>query len=635
MDPPNANRSSAASARRKSGFSGLHVLTQEWILAAVSMAAVALVLPLSRATHKWNMAVLALSAAAYYAATGLRALRVGSASPALSEAFNLARSGDLAEAEERLASLDSDRSSTTRLLVDLARAEIAIRRGDLDDARSLLDRVIEITGDGRVVGPRAASAAEAHGLRAWARAATGDLEGAMADAAIARSGAEAVLPAHAHAALAEAFVLQRRGDRAALAAQLQRERRLLLHGLDVRERALVRAMGRMLATPSTSVYRTPAGVEKGAIGGAEPPIAVWIGRVAPDLVAFAPRTPATSAPRATKEPSPSPAASKQASADRGRASREDSMVAIGQRLWPGLLLLVWGAVAHVPSGPIPINPWIGLAAVTVPALLYAWGDLKNKHGRSEMAELQALSVKVARGEHVDAELAAIAGGEEDVPAAFAELLRASVADSRARLHEALEHAEAARKKLRSESAEAAAGPYLLPAIGASRAYSLAALRRAEEAEIELAKLPADYMHLERSRFVVRLIASVAKGDIEAAGRLVEASPLDLSIGPRDELIRDLVRAATHPGGAGVAELSRLREELRDDDEQRLWIERVAPALLAHFERATMEHAALVPENQSAEDDRDDELERALSLAELEMIAEQEASAVAPKGRVRS
>ena len=317
---------SAAAEPQRSGFSPLHRRYEQMILAgaSVGLSSVAFAI-FAPGPGKWTALVLAIATAAYFVATGLRGLRTSRASPVLSASLNLVQSGKLAEAEALLATLDGDPAVETSLAAGLQRAAIAMRRGDLSGAQRLLDAVLERTGDVRAPGRFAAIAAQAHGQRAWARAASGEIEAARSDVDAVREAAERVPTAVAHAALVEAFLAQRRGDRPALAALLRRERRLLMYGLDVRERALVRAMQRFLETPATSIYRTPAGVTKASLGDVEPPIAEWIGRVAPDLVPFAPRPPAVSmepvTPEAPAEVSPAMLARVRA---RSQAASEDS-----------------------------------------------------------------------------------------------------------------------------------------------------------------------------------------------------------------------------------------------------------------------------------------------------------------------
>lgn len=625
MASPTGRAGSPAAEPQQSGFSALRRRHERVILTGISVGLSGLVFAIfARGAGKWTALVLALSAAAYFVATGLRGLRRSSASPVLSASLNLVQSGKLAAAEALLATLKDDAAAQTAVAVGMQRAAIAMKRGDLAAAKDLLDRVLARTGSGREPGPLAAIAAQALGLRAWARAASGDVVGAVADVEAVRAAAEPAPTATAHASLAEAFLAQRRADRAALAAHLRHDRRLLMYGLDVRERALVRAMQRLLGTPATSIYRTPASVEKTIAGEAEPPIAEWIARVAPDLVAFAPRPPAAppgAPPDAPIEPSAAMLARVRA---RSQAASSDSG-ALAFAVWGGLatLFAVVYKLAPVPPGPVPIHPWIALAAMVVPALLYGASEAFERQRRMQVSQLQSLAARAAFGEDIDADLGALADTEQETIAAQVELLRASIADRRALLGEALAHADAARERLLSDASRASAAPFLAPAAGASRAYSLAALRRVDEAAAEVAQLPADYVYLDRTRFVVRLVSLVATGDIEAAGRLVDATPQEISLGPRDELVRDLVRAATSPGGAGVAELARLREELRDDAEQRLWIERVAPSLLSRFEHATAMETA---QSEASQDDLAD-IE---SLAELEALLAESASLAAAR-----
>lgn len=144
-----------------------------------------------------------------------------------------------------------------------------------------------------------------------------------------------------------------------------------------------------------------------------------------------------------------------------------------------------------------------------------------------------------------------------------------------------------------------------------RAAALAVLGRAEEAAAEIADLPETYPFLARARFRTRLLALARRGNFEEAAKLAETAPPDLPIGPRDELLRDVVRAAVSPGAAGSAEIERLRDDLRESPESRAWLEGVAPGLLARFEQATTADAH--------ESDRD-------AASEAEAHAEAEAEA---------
>src|SRR5262249_17069222 len=85
----------------------------------------------------------------------------------------------------------------------------------------------------------------------------------------------------------EAVLLSRADDRDALAHLLSRDRMLLLEFTAPRERALVRALQRMLRARPTSAYREPAKREEMDANG-EPALASWIATVAPQAAAFGP-----------------------------------------------------------------------------------------------------------------------------------------------------------------------------------------------------------------------------------------------------------------------------------------------------------------------------------------------------------
>jgi len=627
---------------KKSGFSATRRLHERQILTGVSVGLSAILFAIfASGPGKWNALVLALSVGAYFVIAGVRGVREGSALPLLSASLNLVRAGKLVEAEALLASLSSAPRSRSgaagvwrswasfavtpwvSLGVDLQRAQIAMRRGDPTIACDHLDALIS-RADLRKRAATDGLVAEAHGLRAWALALRGDAR-VQADIDAVRGAEIPFTTALAHASLAEALLALRSGARSALAAILRRERGILLHGLDVRERALVRAMQRLLATPATGIYRTPASVEKGAKAGDEPPVVEWIRRVAPELLPFAPRPPAVSDPSANAlDPEPSPSAAMVARVT-ARAESATSESTPGVALWvifSALFLIVY-RLGPVPVGPVPLDPWLTLAALLFPGIALGAARLLGAHRRAVYGRLVALSSRIARGDDVDAEVAELAESEQDAGplAALIELLLAEIADRRALLGKALQHADVARAKLRTVESRTSAASFVSPAVTASRAYSLAALRRADEALAELSQLPADYIRLDSTRFVVRLVSLVALGDIDAAGRLADATPLEISIGPRDELLRDLVRAVTSPGGADVAEMARLREDLRDDDDHRVWIERVAPDLLARFERAAVEK-----QGQRIHDDSEEAV-----IAELAAFAEEEAES-RPAGR---
>jgi hypothetical protein len=165
------------------------------------------------------------------------------------------------------------------------RALVALRRADLHAARAHLDAALGPRPSRISLLGRSEPLTQARALRAFVRAAQGDTAGAVDDAGAVRSDREADASSLAFAALAEAVVLERRGDRPGLRAHLAEHRPLLLGATGRRERALVRAYQRMLERPATSVYRESGGQALGA-GGGEAALTAWVSRVAPGAAPF-------------------------------------------------------------------------------------------------------------------------------------------------------------------------------------------------------------------------------------------------------------------------------------------------------------------------------------------------------------
>ena len=571
----------------------------------------------------WTAFAIPFLAGCLFTAFGRWGLRIGSTMTVLSSSHNQVQAGRLAEAEAQLDALSGNRARAVRSAVHYQRAMIAARRGDLARVDRELTAMLALPKRWMEGANGDLQRAAAHGLRAWARAATGDLDGARSDIEEVRISKTPGSAALAHASLAEALMLERAGDRAALAALLRREGKLLLGGLEVRERSVIRAMQRMLRAPATSVYRTRVDPKK-LDDKEEPPIAEWVERVTPELAPFLPRLRIQgSSPAPRFEPSAKAANDAQKTHDKKPAS----LVARVAGLWLvliGLYYAIWqllspGQRPRGRSRGAPVAPlfssadfvtFAGVFMGAVLAIAILRVVLVVARSRRNTRRLLELEPAVARGEDVSAALAELAKVKQETAAAQAEAMLGALHDRRGDAEQALRHCDAARAKLRTRAGQAAAAGILSPTITGNRAYMLAALGRADEAYAELGHLPPDYLFLDRMRFVVPLVALLAKGEIDAAGRLVDATSPDLGVGPRDELMRDLVHAVTSPTATGAAEIARLREELRDRDEHRRWIQKFAPTLLTRFEQTVA---------GSGESGTSDEEE-----AEREAAAEQEA-----------
>jgi hypothetical protein len=580
----------------------------------------------------WFVTSFAFGMGGWLLGYGMWGLRTESANQVLSSSAALLQTGKLAEASALLDTLDRNTSSGVVMRRHLQRAILAERRGDLDAAELHADRAFATPPRHLVF--RLADEAQrstALGLRAWVRAAKGDVEGGMEDVRAVRASSAPAPGALALASLAEAMVLERRGDRTTLGALLRRDRRLLMGGLEVRQRAVVRAMQRLLKAPPKSIYRTAA-EPKSLETKDEPAIAEWLSRVAPELSAFAPRRHAGSAEGAHPVLRPSKKAVARLKAQvQHRPSIPLWRVLV---LWGVLVLVVVGLV-NLPGADLGRGEQVIFSATTGP-LSALWGILWTVlvgarffwalHRIAQRdRKLQELTTAVTLGQDVDSRLAETAASRYDFTAAQAELLRVAVADRRGELQKGLEHADRARARLRTPTMRAAASSFVTPALTGARAYLLAAMGRDDEAAAELTQIPPDYIHHEPTRFSVRLIALVVRGDIEGAARLVEATPPELPIGSRDELVRDLVCAVSSSSGVGAAEIVRLRDELREDEESRRWIEQVAPELLARFAQITTPDDEEEPAEEEPSSGEEASAEEEAAAAEEAATAEEGAT----------
>lgn len=582
-----------------SAFEPLRKLYRRYILGGGLLALVFGAVQLATIESPVGSGLLGVVIGAGLLAFGVWGLRVGGAAQVLALSLNRIQGGRLRDAEKLLDEVEKNNSTLIVTSRSVQRAMIALGRGDLDEAELRAGQAIAAQ---RPMVGRAGYDMErgnAFGMRAWARAAKGDIKGAMSDV---RAVREALVPspdALAYASLAEVMVLERRGERAQLSAILRRDRRLLLGRLGMRERAVVRAIQRLLKTSPTSVYRVPH-APKQVESEDEPTIAEWIDRVAPQLSEFAPapNVALNQGPRLI--PTLVPTASGIEKIKSAAPKKGFPIPAKLLGLWAGLIIMflaIWQFLApdepprrpspRLPQPPAPeppsplLMPTVSVVLVASVVGMVVWMVRRNQ---ARSRRLQRLSAAVAVGEDVDRELIELSRSGQPLIAAQADLLRASVAERRGAFEEGLSHIDAARGRLRTHAEHAAASILLSPLLTGTRAYLLAAAGRGDEAAAELASLPLDYAFLDRTRFAVTLVALLAKGDVDSASQLSAATPLELFLGPRDELMRDLVRAATAPGGAGPAEIARLRDELREDDESRGWIKKVAPVLLARFEQ---------------------------------------------------
>jgi len=575
----------------------------------------------------------------WFFGVGAYGVAAGSAVQAVNASLNLIGQGRLREAEALLDTVRSSRVRNVQRVALVQRALIALRRGALDDALLAASAATRVPVGFMNQVHAVAQRSNAHGIRAIVRASSGDAEGARADIEEVRRDPSAPPQGLARAALAEALLLEKAGDRGALSALLRGERRLLLDATEPRERAIVRGLQRLVKAPTTSVYRTQAAPATVDAAVEEPALADWVLAVAPGVAPFvrAPTEPARAPapPRGPAELVPDEASRSAILADRTRAARAATRAAAPkQYAWAAVLVAAvvglsaafhrFATLADVPPEHYDEAFQPGQRAITVLAVMVSCllslavvrVAARVRRARSETRDLTRIATQMLRGEHDSAarDLEPLTRSTNAYVGAQAELLRAQLADRRGDFAAALARCDAALGRLSRYATRVLATDLLLPEIGATRASALAALGRAGEATAEIAALPPAFPYLARARFRTELISLARRGDFAAAAETAARAPADLPIGPRDELLRDLVRATAQPETAGGGEIERLREELRSDPEERAWIEHVAPGLLGAFERATTHDEDARAEAEAA--------------AEAEAIAAAEAEALA-------
>jgi hypothetical protein len=522
--------------------------------------------------------------------------------------------GRFADAERAIAA--AERASTmlpVRRDTRLQRAIIALRRGELSVAEEHLDVVLALPVGvlGRLIGAR--QRATARSVRALVRAFQGRADEARVDLLRVRADADAPATALAYGAVAEAVLLEKSGDRAALRAHLAAHGDLLFEATAPRERALVRAYGRMLRVTAPGVYREAARVEEMA-GGDEPALGAWVAKVAPGAVPYlrAGVAPAPSAPPVVEATTPALAPRRRpAGGVQVSVPLLVGAVVVGVLAWYGSL----------PGDRDPMGRWFDFLAAFMPAWFALYGAYFASQIMAARRDEQRLCVAGARalGGDLEGAVAAVeplVDGRRLGAQASAHLLLAQIAERRGLLDDALAQCDLGLAALHTAALRAATSESTYPALLGQRAFVLAALGRDEDAGAELAALPATYLLAEAVRRRVELVRLVRRGAFDEARRVVDAASPDLGSSRRDELLMDLVRAAA--GGAGAAEDQRLDEELRGYAEGRRWLEAVAPPALAAFTRLR------APDAPAPSTDDEAEVE---ALAALE--AEEPARALPP------
>lgn len=545
---------------------------------------------------------------------------VGRGAQLLNTALNRIGMGRFREAEALLDEADKTWLGHNRALVPIFRASIAMRRGDMKAALDLADKAVAARTPLR--GKLLASIHRSHAiaLRSLLRASLGDDAGAKADIAAIAASPDATPQASARAALAEAVLLQRSGDKEALRAHLAKHRVLLSEAAEPRERAIVRAYQRMLRTTATTPYRKK--LTDKPMEGEEPALEDWIARVDPAAAPYMRVRAATD--EGGEAPAP-PLATAEAKALVRRAHAEASAGARATRMGAILKRAALAVVAIGVAGagiaaldPFKVMPRNGLdSAAPMPSSLimivaFVTASVLVVTSRVSAARqtkrLLAALAKVAKGAGGLDDLRALTESSFGVIAAQAHLQLAFHSEKQGDLDAAMREVERGIGRVSARGARMVAADVLLPELRAERAFLLAARDRSEEAAAELDAVSPAAPFLARARFRVALITAIRGGDLAGAARLASSRAEHLPIFARDELCADAARAAYKPELVGAAELARIKDELTFPV-TRAWMLAIAPGVVEALERAPE-----VDEDAGGE-----------AAAEAEAMADEEAS----------
>jgi tetratricopeptide (TPR) repeat protein len=547
----------------------------------------------------------------------------GVAVPSLMRALRLVQLRDFREADKALDALSSTSPgpSVRRVSLNL-RALVAMRRGEIEAALSHLDAALAVPQRFDVLLEGATGKSTAKGMRAFLRAAQGQAPAARSDLEAVRADPRATLPALAYATLAEAVLLERSGDFAALRALLDREGGFLIEASEPRERALVRAYQRMVQVRAPrGVYRVGAPREEQAADGGEPALTDWIARIAPGAAPFVRPSPARrTAPCTSDDPSDVAVVPAQPSLRRTRnvilaVALVVAILAGASGGARGLLALEArtgrGFVDDVVMQGMTVFG-IGFLFLLV-LVVFRLGVTRDSSRRLDVA-----TRLLARGDLEGGVAAAnIVRRRKRLPltAARAEAILADACGRRGDYAGALAACDRGLSLVAAPRMKAFAADFHLPVLLGERALALAALDRGDEALAVLASIDRGWTFLPTARLSVELVRLARLGQLEDAARLVDDNPPDVGLSRPVELLADVVRAAVAKEAVGAAEIARLEGELRSWPQGKAWLEAVAPLALAAFERSQ----ALGPSEKDAEREQAAEAEAEAGVAVARVI----------------
>ena len=524
-----------------------------------------------------------------------------SAGRVLNGAFNSIGQGRLRDASEILDIVEARiQEPWARRIVQIQRAIIAIRKGDMPAAGAALDAAIAEPLQAFARENAAYQLEGAHALRAFVRASLGQEGPAREDIEHVKK-TPASEDALARVALAEALLLEQAGKREELRLLLSEKRALLLEHTHPRERAIVRAFQRMVRAGAGSVYRK-AEARREKPESEEPTLADWVAKVAPAAASFV-RSSRPAEQVAKMQPEHAlKAPSREAIAANAEARKQTTsnpfkwvfygvggttaaigLISVIGALWPSSEGVATAAQTHAAMDgvlPLLLVPIGMLPVIYVVARALQW----IARLRAEKAARAPRSSRASQP--TEQELKALTTSPSPVVAAQAWLLLADHAERTADFQAALAATTSGLSRL-SDPRDRVAADIVYPDLVSLRAFLLAAAGRDEEANAELASLGPAYPHYSRAVFRAGLLAILRRGDLRAALRWIDQGEADLPLSVREELLVDLVRATVQPESAGAGEIQRLKDELTAMPEAKTWIRSATPHLLDAFERSTM------------------------------------------------
>lgn len=562
-----------------------------------------------------------------------------------SKVSDLVARGRVVEASALLDAVPPRKGSLGRAL-ELQRASIAFSAGDAAKTEALATRALAIPRSLMTLEADVSLEALGRSVRALARASMGKEAEAMDDVRAVVTAPDASPRVLANAALAEAILLARKEDHEALARALRESAPLVDH-MAPRERALVRALRRMLAARAGSAYRAPAPREERGLG--EPGIGEWVARLVPRAAAFVTETggsePADGAALAPAPPAVVTAEAGSTSIARRAKPTRGALAARMTSLWMVVAIVLFGTVwlskgggggGGADGGMRSLARMTEVGAVMLVGLVagsVVVGRVRAQRGRRAILSATRKSLRGDERGCVD-ELTALTRHGQAAIAATAYLNLAGVAQRRRDFAQALSQAEAGLERIsRSPAYRALHSDLLVPQLVAERAFALAVLGRDAEAAEEIATLEREhptFAFMARAVLGVRLVRAMRREDFDEAARLARARTSELALSRREEMLADVAQAIA--GGVSEDENARIASELAEDADLAAWIDAIAPGARGRLPsrgRARVEaevegrsptrlRASRVPERSGgeADDRRQDPLERGVrSVAE--------------------